>query len=270
MSHPLLLSEAPGLEAGLGRRGGHRPTAGGGQAQGWGWGWLGGVPHLEQLSFGEAREAVAGPGLGAQQQVVQGDPHLPVQLAHLLLLGGGHCLPAAPLKLLQLACERSSVLGAAVPAPRRSSRGAGRGLAAPEWKASPVVDMGPACCIARSRPTPGSATPMPSVGAQCVYLRACCPSPPPAILEDTLEARSWGFGRWRRTYLLPAGSRDCAPAAPPAGRAGCGCSACGSGCSGTGWAVGGGTRGEVRRGDRPTLSPSPRPRAAHLSTQSVT
>lgn len=60
-------------------------------------------PHLEELSLGKACEAVACLGLRAEQQVVQGDPHLSVQLAQFLLLRGGHCLPTATLKLLQLA-----------------------------------------------------------------------------------------------------------------------------------------------------------------------
>lgn len=48
------------------------------------------------------------------------------------------------------------------------------------------------------------------------------PVPFTLILKGVLEAASYILGKWEgEPYLLPAGSRDCAPAVPPRGRASC-------------------------------------------------
>lgn len=59
--------------------------------------------HLEELALVEAIEAVFALALGAEQEVEEGKPHLPIKFGHLHLVLRGHHVPGAILKLLELA-----------------------------------------------------------------------------------------------------------------------------------------------------------------------
>lgn len=60
--------------------------------------------ELKELALVEAIKVVLVLAFGAEQEVEEGKPHLPIEFSHLQLVFRGHHVPRAVLKLLELAC----------------------------------------------------------------------------------------------------------------------------------------------------------------------
>lgn len=59
--------------------------------------------YLKELALVEAIKVVFVLAFWAEQEVEEGEPHLPIKLSHLHLVFRGHHVPCAILKLLELA-----------------------------------------------------------------------------------------------------------------------------------------------------------------------